>query len=225
MTGVSSHSSKQGKCCRSVLEREREKHVSGLSLPFGSGSTMPHRGIALPLPALFFGNGFDCATALHALQLQTNNHFLLVEIPHPQLLLSLFLQLLLLALLSFAPIQSDSAVALWLRFGLPSTLRSSRPTIHPVAPISPRTCLMSVALAPGIIVSFRPPQFHFPRPYCRSCPPVASCPLPPSSLNDFEFVGGGRAGGERRCSEVWQLREWLVVVGRIISAKKPTFFL
>jgi len=44
---------------------------------FESGSTMPHMGIALPLPALLFDNGFSGAAALNAIQHQINHHFLL----------------------------------------------------------------------------------------------------------------------------------------------------
>ena len=47
---------------------------------FESGSTMPHRGIELPLPALIFGNGFNGAAALDVLQHQINHHSPLHEI-------------------------------------------------------------------------------------------------------------------------------------------------
>ena len=43
---------------------------------------MPHRGIALPLPALFFGNRIDGAAALRILHRRFDHHSLLIQVPH-----------------------------------------------------------------------------------------------------------------------------------------------
>ena len=60
-----------------------------------SGSTMPHRGIVLPLP-LFFGNGSDRAAALRNLQRQRITTPSSLKSPSP----NLFFLLLLLSLIA-----------------------------------------------------------------------------------------------------------------------------